>query len=919
MCSKENEFCFFFIYIITVISLPASWCEAPPPNQNSHLAPRSRRHEEGGHPPDFHRLRTGLGTQTEPSVRGGPEPTALKGGADPSLDPAQEDCGRAEVQRVVHGTFYVTAQLDAGSDPGPIRDQQSWRRLQPVVECGDDAMTLTVRRRHAEQLQLDRVNGSSVPLARLPPPCGFSVQTTATQLRLRVRYDGCHVTQQGERHLLPLLWRGSSMTASCPAAGPRPVDPSLSALCCSSGFVVAMQGPSAEALMVNVKGRLAPVELLAAQCGFAVERRRADVVVTAPFAACGVTVKGGKHSLSLHRAEDAFTLSCPVSPAHGLSKVRAPLIRLSPHGSRELSRSWAPPFYLAPLYYPHPTQHYGPGPQERAAPASDPDSWDPPQTNDRPSRLTSAADERKGPSLVHPGLQLRPEPPPPQPPGQAFNPYYYFYHHPKIPRPGPGPDAAEHLPLIGSEKLELQDWDVASDQLPHPAFGPPLPPPSPPSFHHLPFFASSGSVRPDVETNAFPAEDHDKPYIHYLHDTRTAKKRQLFPEDDVTAAPDDGSRSAPPASRSSGLQPPHSHYFSPFYVHGPAAAERRLPPVNPDGATGPAERYPHPEAAAEPRPASVTDSGDAPPHGFYSAPPPHGRSVHPRGQKGRLEANAPSAPSCHSPHLHCARSLGCCSYHVRDCTLGQHLVLVLPDCLLSPALAAPLNASCALQKLTSDPGLYAAPLLGCGVGKHVFGDTVVYLVEVRGFQAHPLVYASPVRLLVECRSSPGSQAEVRLHVLDPLPPALVAVQLRVTSDPSFSRFHPEARLPLSRLRGRPLYLEVSLLDPPDPRLVLLVHSCLAHTLFFSWMPIYDGCSSRADSQLLPVPDPNSHRVRRIAVSSFMSPPPESPPSSTGGSSPPDDPQIYFLCLTEVCSSSDEDCTIRCGNGPNSRQ
>lgn len=32
---------------------------------------------------------------------------------------------------------------------------EGWQRLQPEVECGDDAMTLTVRRRRAVQLLLD--------------------------------------------------------------------------------------------------------------------------------------------------------------------------------------------------------------------------------------------------------------------------------------------------------------------------------------------------------------------------------------------------------------------------------------------------------------------------------------------------------------------------------------------------------------------------------------------------------------------------------------------------------------------------------------------------------------------------------------------------------------------------------------------
>lgn len=121
---------------------------------------------------------------------------------------------------------------------------------------------------------------------------------------------------EGGRHLLPLLWRGSSVTASCPL----PVDAGLSALCCSSsGFAVAAPGPwAAEELRVNgkppspsrrrawralgevtllcrpvaaVRGRPTPLGLLAERCGFAVDRRRADVEITAPFAACGVAVE----------------------------------------------------------------------------------------------------------------------------------------------------------------------------------------------------------------------------------------------------------------------------------------------------------------------------------------------------------------------------------------------------------------------------------------------------------------------------------------------------------------------------------------------------------------------------------------------------------------------------------------------------
>lgn len=63
------------------------------------------------------------------------------------------------------------------------------------------------------------------------------------------------------------------------------------------------------------------------------------------------------------------------------------------------------------------------------------------------------------------------------------------------------------------------------------------------------------------------------------------------------------------------------------------------------------------------------------------------------------------------------------------------------------------------------------------------------------------------------------------------------------SDQTFTSFYPEARLPLSLVQDKLVYVEVSLLDPPEPGLVLLVHSCSAYiqTAYPSQMVIYDGC------------------------------------------------------------------------------
>lgn len=62
------------------------------------------------------------------------------------------------------------------------------------------------------------------------------------------------------------------------------------------------------------------------------------------------------------------------------------------------------------------------------------------------------------------------------------------------------------------------------------------------------------------------------------------------------------------------------------------------------------------------------------------------------------------------------------------------------------------------------------------------------------------------------------------------------------SDELYNRFYPQYHQPLRMLLGKPLYLEVRLLNPPDPTAVLLVHYCVAYprSAKSAWIIIYDG-------------------------------------------------------------------------------
>ncbi|XP_023272112.1 uncharacterized protein LOC111662472 isoform X3 [Seriola lalandi dorsalis] len=1195
------------LYTITTISSPSVGRREPPhtPQPSSHLdlynvrnrdlttaspsyAPgpegRERQHQVFAHLGNPDRAHTAETSGGKPEQKMASSSSGqrfknhqkLKQTEEDWLDFSNEDCSEGKVEHIIKGNFYIIGQLKANipnlgyqSDSavsvqaqggqGRSRGQrlrgseESWQKLQPVVECGDDAMTLVVRRRRAVHLLLDRGNESSVALSQLPPHCGYSVQTTWRDLSLMAHYDACHVAQEDDSYVLPLLWRGTPVEMSCPVSQTQPHATGLPSLCCLPyGMTVTVQGPAAaEELSINVRGEWSPLVVLAEQCGYVLDTRGAETVITAPYLTCGITVKDGKFTLSLQIGEKSFTLSCPVSPAEELPLTGQPLVSVPHHLSRGLTKPlpetlqpfpWAPPFYLAPLYYPHPTYHHKnlrpdvhdahnpptpssstpdpafvPQPLPPADSQPDYQEYDSHQipVGESYEQLAahgslSSADEMEDSGRLYQDLQRKQGPPvsgvsekhgaarspcsatpgrveAPSlgPPGYAFNPYYHYYHHPKIPLPGPDPDPGpgvpEELSSTNSHTREfpllppnVQQSEADSGQVPQPtpdAASHPYIPPAPHAhypqsypyhhhhyYYHFPHIARGEAQRlaplhthntaaetnlpddhPLSRSSVLPVHDDysvnpdvDQPNAEETVDIENYSadriKNQLSSEaDDVNPELEDKKRSSTPASpavqprlppyyspephpvaapppeqpsspaQSNRNPPPHPHNYHPHYhlyqrYYAPESLQSRAsdPPLQSSSSS-----VQHPSGSKHQTTASPTEltydvqNGRLHPYYYYyyyhlyqPKDPKDDGDLHPADATGSekessksesqlpsdsdggrmdLLVHAPEAghpsipwpqhspfPSLYSHYMNQQHprhpgggeaeerpdrlkadthtpSASPCSYPVKDCTVGQHFVFAMPDSVVEPTVA-PLahpsessNVSCALQRLTSDPDVYIVPLDGCGVNKHVFGETVVHLLEVQGFhslqQHHDSAQEfSPVRLMVECSSSPGAPGEARLHVMDQPPPpihstpATITVQLRIATDESFTSYHPEAHLPLSLMRGRPLYLEARLLDPPPgPDLVLLVHSCLAytHAPYTGWMSIYNRFSSYGDSQLLSSP----HTIWRIIISGFLSLPSDS-------SSYMEDPEIYFLCLTEVCSAAGGDCTVGWSNSPN---
>ncbi|KAF4075208.1 hypothetical protein AMELA_G00232000 [Ameiurus melas] len=287
---------------------------------------------------------------------------------------------------------------------------------------------------------------------------------------------------------------------------------------------------------------------------------------------------------------------------------------------------------------------------------------------------------------------------------------------------------------------------------------------------------------------------------------------------------------------------------------------------------------------------------------------------------------------CYSPHTRT------CYYPMDECTADRHFVFSIPASLTEPPLSPALlvaagNNSCTPQKVVADLALFKIPLDGCGAHKYEVGNTVIYMLEILNtLNSVTLNYGSitrdsPFRLLVECRYLPGTVASVGYLVKSPsLGPSIQAkgvfgVQLRIAKDQQYSRYYPQYHRPLRKLLGKPLYLEVRLLNSLDPSAVLLVHYCVAYprSAHSAWVLIYDGCPNPLDVTPSHEPPPTppealAKHVRRFTVSTFQfleNTKKETAAEEVEEEGDGEEEEIYFMCATEVCLPSEGPCVEGC--------
>uniref|UniRef100_A0AAQ4QW76 Uncharacterized protein n=1 Tax=Gasterosteus aculeatus aculeatus TaxID=481459 RepID=A0AAQ4QW76_GASAC len=139
---------------------------------------------------------------------------------------------------------------------------------------------------------------SPLPLSKLPPSCGYTIQSTRRDLVFVAPYDGCFVALEDDCYVLPLRWSGLPVRMSCPLRQSSPNPPMVA--CHPQGMVVRT-GWTVSVAKINVNCKCWPLFI---QLFFVLNNDRSSVNHL-PF-----VFQNGMYTLDL-AGEQEIRISCP--------------------------------------------------------------------------------------------------------------------------------------------------------------------------------------------------------------------------------------------------------------------------------------------------------------------------------------------------------------------------------------------------------------------------------------------------------------------------------------------------------------------------------------------------------------------------------------------------------------------------------
>ncbi|XP_078717722.1 zona pellucida sperm-binding protein 4-like [Lampetra fluviatilis] len=318
-----------------------------------------------------------------------------------------------------------------------------------------------------------------------------------------------------------------------------------------------------------------------------------------------------------------------------------------------------------------------------------------------------------------------------------------------------------------------------------------------------------------------------------------------------------------------------------------------------------------------------------------------------------LRIGESSACASTLPHVRCgdasARSdrdacsrKGCCYDPIRQvclygeaaCTTDGRFVITVSRNLTWP----PLNLStvhlsgdllgCGPVVLSPDHVVFDFSVNSCGVTTRwnevelVYGALVTAEHELCVDGDVAITKSSTFKLLLECRllrTDERAFLGVQVNTYPPPVPATAIgtlfIELRVATDGDYLDYY--SQFPVVKFLRDPIFLEVRLLDHPDPSLVLVLQDCWATPTpdplnSVQWRVLDNHCPFTGDNfptvlhPMTEFPDvPLAMHRKRLEVKTFAFAGPQ------GNVLPNGQANLYFHCRAYVCQGDDRSCVPAC--------
>ncbi|XP_037538159.1 uncharacterized protein LOC119415088 isoform X2 [Nematolebias whitei] len=99
--------------------------------------------------------------------------------------------------------------------------KEEWNRRAAFLRCFRDHLMFRLLGPSASQLEVEQENEELMPLAMVPPKCGYKMHENSKAFVMMVPYNGCNMKQQDDDFKLLLRWRGNPFSLLCPKRGKK--------------------------------------------------------------------------------------------------------------------------------------------------------------------------------------------------------------------------------------------------------------------------------------------------------------------------------------------------------------------------------------------------------------------------------------------------------------------------------------------------------------------------------------------------------------------------------------------------------------------------------------------------------------------------------------------------------------------------